>query len=136
MKYVEEFRHNDELVAVLIRKQFQNRKTADHAIFVSTNERSLLLGVGHYPKNHVGPAHTHEKVLSKAEYEELLHLVRGKMRVELYGDDKINFASVVMRPGDTIHFVSGGHGFKMLSSCMCIEVIQGAFAGRNIKAML
>ena len=129
MKYIEEFRSHGELVAVLIKREFQNRRTARHATFVSNNDQSLQVGVGHYPSDLLAPRHTHDKVRTEAQYEELLHLVRGRMRVDLYGTDRIKFASLVMRAGDTIHLVSGGHGFKMLTPCKCIEIKQGPYRG-------
>ncbi len=89
MKYVKEFRYGDELIALLVTKEFRNRRPTDHATFVSADNQSLQLGVGHYPN--------------------------------------------VMKGGDTVHLISGGHGFKMLSPCKCIEIKQGPYQGWNNK---
>jgi len=133
MKGIEEFRHNGELVAVLIRREFMSREMSNHAKYISAKNLSLQFGVGHYPKNYVAPRHAHEKRESNARYEELIHLVRGRMRVDLYGKGKVKFKTVTMRGGDSIHLVSGGHGFKMLSPCKCIEIKQGPFTGEQNK---
>lgn len=133
MRYVREYKHNGKLVALLVRREFQNRRPSKHATFVSANSQSLQLGVGYYPRYLRAPAHTHRRMDLKARYEELLHLVRGRMRVDLYSTDKVKFASLVMRAGDTAHFVSGGHGFTMLSPCKCIEIKQGPYLGRKNK---
>jgi len=133
MKYVKEFRYGDELIALLVTKEFRNRRPTDHATFVSADNQSLQLGVGHYPKGLSPPSHTHEKVQLNAHYEELIHLIKGRMRVDLYGNDSVNFASFMMKGGDTVHLISGGHGFEMLSPCKCIEVKQGPYQGWNNK---
>ena len=109
MRYVSEFKHNGELVAILVKREFQNSRMALHANFISRDSQSLQLGVGHYPRNYVGPPHTHAKVRSEVHYEELLHLVRGRMKVDLYGNDRDKIASLVLGSGDTIHFVSRCH---------------------------
>lgn len=127
---IEEFRYKGKLVAVLYRNGFQ--KVGAHAIFFSDPKSSLQLGGGIYPKNHFGEPHDHDWGESlKAHYEELLHLDRGKMRINLYGDDRKKFVSFLMQTGDSVHLVSGGHSFEMLTSCSCIEVKQGPFKGQN-----
>ena len=127
---VREFRYKGKLVAVLYTNGFQ--KVGKHAIFLSDPKSSLQIGGGVYPKNHLGEAHEHDRRKAlKAHYEELLHLDRGKMRVNLYGDDRNKFASFLMQTGDTVHFISGGHSFHMLTSCKCIEIKQGPYMGQN-----
>jgi len=133
MKYIKEFRHDGELVALLVRKEFQNRNASEHAVFVSANNQSLQLGIGHYAKNLRAPAHTHDRTRLVSHYEEILHLIRGRMRVNLYSRARIKFASFIMRSGDTVHLISGGHGFEMLSACKCIEIKQGPYMGKNNK---
>jgi hypothetical protein len=129
MRYIKEFKQNGELIALLVKKEFHENKMEKHATFVSSESQSLQLGVAYYPKNHLAPAHTHEHAVSEAKYEEVIHLIRGRMRVDLYTKDKVKFSSFNMRSGDTVHLVSGGHGFKMLSPCKCIEIKQGPYHG-------
>ena len=130
MKHIKEFRYGNRVVAVLVKREFQ--KLDNHASFVSDPKSSLQLGVGLYPKSHIAGVHTHDwREDHRVGYEELLHLVRGRMRVNLYGDGKDKFTSFVMRAGDTVHFTSGGHSFEMLTQCKCIEVKQGTYVGEN-----
>lgn len=129
MKFVKEYRQGNLLIAVLIKREFQEGQPGKHATFVSPADQSLQIGVGTYPSGLVAPRHTHHKARAAAHYEELIHVIKGRMRVDLYGKDKAKFHSFVMRPGDTVHFISGGHGFKMLSQCKCLEVKQGPYTG-------
>ena len=127
---VREFRYKGKLVAVLYSNGFQ--LPGKHAAFLSDPKSSLQIGGGVYPKNHHGDAHEHDRRQTlKAHYEELLHLDRGKMRVSLYGDDRNKFSSFLMQTGDTVHLISGGHSFNMLTKCKCIEIKQGPYIGQN-----
>lgn len=127
---VREYRYKGKLVAVLFRKGFQ--KVGKHAVFFSDPKSSLQIGGGVYPTNHFGEPHDHDRRQAlRAHYEELLHLDRGRMKVTLYGDDRKKFASFIMQTGDTVHLISGGHSFEMLTSCRCVEVKQGPFKGQN-----
>jgi hypothetical protein len=132
-KYIKEYKYDGELIALLVKREFQNRTPTRHAAFISSENQSLQLGIGYYPKDLRAPAHTHKKTILKVRYEELLHVIRGRMKVDLYNKNKTKFASFVMRPGDTVHLISGGHGFKMLSPCKCVEVKQGPYLGYNNK---
>ncbi len=130
MKHIKEFRYGNKVIAVLVKREFQ--KVGKHANFISDPNSSLQLGVGLYPKGHIADAHTHDwREGHNVGYEELLHLDRGRMRVNLYGNGKVKFASFVMRAGDTVHFTSGGHSFEMLTPCKCIEVKQGPYEKEN-----
>jgi len=133
VKFVKEYRRGGELIALLVKREFQEGRPAKHATFVSMDNQSLQLGIGNYPSGLVAPRHTHRKVRKAARYEELIHQIRGRMKVELYGKDKVKFASFVMRPGDTVQFMSGGHGFKMLGPCKCLEIKQGPYSGKINK---
>jgi len=127
---VREYSHKGKLIAVLYRRGFQ--KVGKHAVFLSDPKSSLQVGGGIYRKNHIGEPHDHDRrQVLKTHYEELLHLDDGRMRVSLYGDDRKKFTSFVMQTGDTLHLISGGHSFEMLTDCRCIEVKQGPYGGQN-----
>jgi hypothetical protein len=135
LNYIKEFKHDGETIAILVKKGFRNKEPAKHATFISSDDCSLQLGIGYYPKGLRAPAHTHERATQKSQYEELLHLVRGRMKVDLYTQKRVKFTSFIMEAGETVHLISGGHGFTMITPCKCIEVKQGPYTGRNNKAV-
>lgn len=129
-KGIREFRYKGDLIAVLVSTKF--RHVSPHALFFSNPNSSLQVGAGTYPKGHIGEPHDHRRdQVVQARYEELLHLDKGRMEVSLYGNDRKKFATFVMKTGETIHLISGGHGFRMLTTCRCIEVKQGPFVRQN-----
>lgn len=129
-KHVREFQYDGVLIAVLMKKGFL--RMGEHAVFISSPKSSLQLGAGIYPKNHVAEPHDHARhEVLKAHYEELIHLDSGRMKVHLFGDDRRRFASFIMQTGDTVHLISGGHSFEMLTDCRCIEVKQGPYTRQN-----
>jgi hypothetical protein len=131
-KGIREFWYKGTLIAVLVTNEFES--VGPHALFFSDPKSSLQVGAGTYPKGHVGEPHDHERSrVLEAHYEELLHLDRGRMEVSLYGNDRKKFATFMMKTGETIHLISGGHAFRMLTACRCIEVKQGPYAGQNKK---
>jgi hypothetical protein len=60
---------------------------------------------------------------------EVLILKRGRLRVDFYSDSRDYAISRVLRAGDVILLVKGGHGFEVLEDVEMIEVKQGPFAG-------
>jgi hypothetical protein len=51
------------------------------------------------------------------------------LRVDFYDAEKCYLESRILRAGDTIILVSGGHGFEVLDDVEMIEVKQGPYLG-------
>ncbi|HXB01660.1 MAG TPA: hypothetical protein VNV15_02440 [Opitutaceae bacterium] len=60
-----------------------------------------------------------------AQTLEVLFVRKGRLRVDLYDDTHRYVESRVLRAGDVILLVSGGHGFEMLEAVEMFEVKQG-----------
>ena len=57
---------------------------------------------------------------------ETIILLKGKLRIDFY-DNKKKYLLVKFELSEIIVLISGGHGFKTLSSCEMIEVKQGPY---------
>jgi len=66
---------------------------------------------------------------------EVLVIKRGKLRVDFYDDDRIYLESRILRTGDVILLVGGGHGFEVLEETEMFEVKQGPYAGGDDKTV-
>lgn len=78
--------------------------------------------------------HIHNPVVREVVYtQEVLLIKKGALRVDFYDDSQKYLESRILREGDVILLVSGGHGFEVLEELEMIEVKQGPFSGDNDK---
>jgi len=121
---VEEIRLNQEIIAIIIRNEFQEEGLK----FYTPNEFSQQLGYMKHPKGHKITPHIHKLVVREVKFtQEVLFIRRGKVKVDLYSDAKEYFQSVILVTGDLILLAAGGHGFEILEDSEIIEVKQGPF---------
>ena len=98
--------------------------------FVSAPDQALQLAVSHYPGGQRIRPHAHPpRTITVDRVEEVVHLRRGRIAVDLYdAGDKV-VKTVQLAAGDTIVLSSGGHGFSILEDTDILEVKQGPYAG-------
>jgi quercetin dioxygenase-like cupin family protein len=124
----EEIKHNDKLVAIILRTHYTSEKTA----FFSSDDFSQQLGYIVYKKDGVIDAHSHKEVHRKITLtQEVLFIKKGRLAVNLYAPDKEYITSRELNAGDIIFLCSGGHGFKMLEDTEMVEVKQGPYSGKE-----
>jgi len=127
-KYYEEIKHNDTLIAVILRKNFSRPETT----FFSPADFSQQLGYIKYKNNAIIKAHFHKEVHRKITLtQEVLFIKKGKLKVNFYTSEKKFITSRELRKGDIIFLCSGGHGFKMIEDTEMIEVKQGPYSGKE-----
>jgi hypothetical protein len=126
---VEEIRSADgDLIAVVVRADY----LPDGVRFLSAPGDALQLGVSGYRRGvSVSPhAHRSHEVLVPTG-EEMIHVDRGKVAVDVY-DRKDRFLTrALLTSGDTMLFLTGGHGLSMEEDTRIIEVKQGPYRGRE-----
>lgn len=129
-KYVEEIRHNDELIAIIVFDEF--REKGIH--FFTSGGMSQQLAYMNHPKGKVIPPHVHNPVPRNVEYtQEVLVIKNGKLRVDFYSTQRTYLESRVLKAGDVILLIHGGHGFEILEELEMIEVKQGPYVGDHDK---
>lgn len=127
---LEHINHNDKVLAIIIRANYQKEGIA----FFTPDNFSQQLGYMNRPVDYVIPPHVHNVVERKVELtQEVLFVKSGKIRVDFYDDDRIYLVSRIIEKGDVILLANGGHGFKMLEQSEMIEVKQGPFCGEQDK---
>lgn len=117
--------HNGSLVAMIVRK----RDLEAGAHFFTDDDSALQIGVLVHPKGKVLKAHKHNlvSVNQEAPFQEVLYVESGELKVTFYTDDGKKLGSCVLRQGDIVHLIRGGHGFEMLGDCRLIEIKQGPY---------
>jgi mannose-6-phosphate isomerase-like protein (cupin superfamily) len=122
--------HNNKMIALIIPASFEKEGLE----FFTPNEFSQQLAYMKHPKGKLIDPHVHNLVVREVLFtQEVLIIRSGKVRVDLYTNEKIYLESVVLSQGDVILLASGGHGFEMLETTEMIEVKQGPYAGEDDK---
>jgi hypothetical protein len=126
MAKAEKITHNGEVYAIIVRGNIK----VEGVEFFTPKEYPFQLGVHlREPGLELKP-HSHKEKRRIVEIsQEMLHICEGKVEVNFYDENKKQFATSILNSGDTILFVRGGHGFKILEKTRIIEVKQGPYEG-------
>ena len=120
----EQIKHNDDLIALIIRNNY-NSTGVD---FLTPDSFSQQLAFINHPKETSIKPHIHKLAKREVFYtQEVLIIRKGKLKVDLYTNDKQYICSRILCSGDVILLASGGHGFEMIEDTEMIEVKQGPY---------
>ena len=121
---------NNITYAILIDSNYESNGIE----FFTPNEYSQQLAYMKREKDYEIQPHIHNKVVREVFYtQETLIIKRGKVRVDIYNENHEYLSSTIIKSGDIILLVSGGHGFKMLEETEIIEIKQGPYVEENDK---
>ncbi len=127
---VERIVDGEQVVAIIVRGSLREPGVR----FFSEADFSQQLGFMSRPAGHVIEPHVHNAVPREVAYtQETLFVREGRVRVDLYRDDRTPLASRVLATGDAILLATGGHGFTMLDETAMVEVKQGPYSGDGDK---
>jgi len=102
--------------------------------FVTDDESVHQLGVLRWPQGHLIDAHVHNPMTRTIDStQEVLFIRSGRVRVDLYRNDRGYRSSLELGAGDVIFLASGGHGFEILEDAEIVEVKQGPYRGEGEK---
>ena len=126
---MEEIKSDDgKIIAIVVERDFKK----DGVNFVSRKDFPLQLGISSYKKDDRIKPHFHiEKEIRVNKIQEVVHIESGRTIVSLHDLNGKKFKSIELSIGDTIFFVDGGHGFKMLEDTKILEVKQGPYFGKD-----
>ncbi len=128
--HVEHITAGNQLLAIVVYEKF--KRSGIH--FFTPSNLSQQLAYMRHPAGKIVEAHVHNAVPREVNYtQEVLLLKRGKLRVDFYDHQRNYLESRVLRSGDVILLVAGGHGFEVLEEVEMIEVKQGPHVGEEDK---
>lgn len=120
----------EDVYAIAVRRGFSHPGPN----FFTPGEFSQQLGMLIHPKGKIVKRHRHKLVERQIfRTQEVLVLLAGRIRVELYDDKGDPIRALVMKAGDAILLARGGHKVKVLEDAKIIEVKQGPYAGFDDK---
>ena len=127
---IERIEHNGELLALIVSHTF--REPGVH--FFTSGDFSQQLGFMRHPTGWRIAPHLHKSVAREVHWtQEVLLVLRGRLRVDFYATDRTYLESRVVTGGDVLLLAKGGHGFDVLDEVEMIEVKQGPYAGDGDK---
>jgi cupin fold WbuC family metalloprotein len=130
MKGLNKIEKDGEIYAILLRREFREPGPS----FFTPGEFSQQLGMLIHPKGKVVKRHRHKPVKREIfRTQEVLVLLDGRIRVELFDDDGAPLKRVILKGGDAILLARGGHKVHVLDDAKIIEVKQGPYAGFDDK---
>lgn len=97
--------------------------------------KDLTMQMGHmkYPRGHRILPHVHKPALREVTYTlEAILVKSGKVRVDLYTEEKEYMRSEDLEAGDVILLTSGGHGFYFIEEGELIEIKQGPYVSQDV----
>lgn len=119
-----------QLVATIIRAEKMPEKTE----FVTGDNVKQQVGFVVYREGGQIPRHIHipmeRRIMGTSE---VLIVRKGCLEAEFYSDSKEYICSRILRQGDVLLLVSGGHGFTCLKDTVLLEVKQGPYLGPQEK---
>ena len=128
---LEQIKYKNKIYALIVRKNFRKKKGVS---FFTPDNFNLQFGYMKHQKNYFIKPHLHKKRLSKIFYtSEVIHLLKGKLRIDFYNDKKNYLFSKIIVANDIITLIQGSHGFKTIEPVEMLEVKQGPFHERHDK---
>ena len=127
---IKKFFHNNTQIALIIKNSYSNEGIK----FFTEDDSSQQIAFMQHPKDTIIKAHVHNKVKRTVyDTQEVLIIKKGKLRLDLYSQEKEYIESTIISAGDIVFLAHGGHGLKCLEPVEMIEVKQGPYLGVNDK---
>lgn len=110
---------------------YRNTIAVDGIRFLTTPDNAFQIGLHDRKKPIKLPAHTHNcpAPLSIPEIQEVLFVMRGKIRVTIVSDANKIIAQKILSRGDAVLFKTQAHGVEFLGNARVFEIKQGPYPG-------
>lgn len=124
---IETVKYKDQTIALI----FYHSIKAEGVKFLTPTDYTLQLGLIEHAKGKLVNDHIHRQDIKyKVDTtQEFLYIEKGSILMKLYSDQWKPVKEVILKTGDFILLVSGGHGLEVLEDCRIIEIKQGPYPG-------
>ncbi|MCX7973892.1 MAG: hypothetical protein N3B16_05260 [Candidatus Aminicenantes bacterium] len=120
----------EEVLAIIVRHNFDSPGPN----FFTPPEWPQQLGLLIYGKGKKISPHKHKSLKRETDtFTEVLVLLRGRLKIDLFDSKNNLIQSVILEPGEAILFASGGHALEILEDAKILEVKQGPYIGQEEK---
>lgn len=126
--HLERIEHDGQLLALILRRQFREEGTH----FFTPDDFAQQLGYMRLPRGRIIEPHLHATApRTVVSTQEVLVILRGRLRVDFYAPAPVYRESRLLFPLDVILLISGGHGFEVLEALEMLEIKQGPYLGAD-----
>lgn len=130
---IEQITYKGKILALILRARAKLKGTE----FFSPKNYSFQLGAQIRKRGEAIRPHIHKFVRRTiTSTQEMVHIDWGKVRIDFFNEKGKRIISKILNSGDTVLFVSGGHGLKFLKKTKIIEVKQGPYKAEEDKRIL
>jgi len=124
-KDLETIKSRGKILAIIIRKNFGKKGIN----FISEPENPFQIGILNHRSGYVVKSHIHNKITKKNNLnQEFLFIILGEVEAKFYDNKKL-VKTTIIKGGDALLQIEGGHGFRILKPSKIIELKQGPFYG-------
>lgn len=130
MEKIEKIIDEEKILAVVVRKDSSLKEVN----FFTPQDFSQQLGLLVHEKGKKIKAHRHKLIKREITLtQEVLVVLEGKVKIDLYNEKLKKIKTVVISDGDTILLAHGAHSIEILEDSRIIEIKQGPYAGVDDK---
>jgi hypothetical protein len=124
---VEEISHENSILAKIVR----DAGWEEGLHFASSETEFEQVGIWGYNRGWKSKPHSHTvKHRSVTRTQEVLFVIEGAVRADIYTEDAQLLKSVDLRKGDILILLNGGHGYEILENkTRVLEVKNGPYLG-------
>jgi cupin fold WbuC family metalloprotein len=96
--------------------------------FITDNDSEFQLASFYLEKDSVIEKHYHpEQERRILRTSEVLVVIDGEMEVQIYDNNLDHISNILLKSGDTIALIDGGHGITFKTNTKFVEVKQGPY---------
>lgn len=126
---IERIESNGELLAIVVRSGFR----PEHVHYVTEDREGLQLSFQARKQGERVKAHQSLPFQNVAQLpsNKIYHLRQGKAAVDIYDRRQNQVTIINLQAGDTVIFLSGGHGITFTEDSRMMEIKQGPYRQRD-----
>ena len=130
---IDYIKSGNSLISIIIYKKY---KYSGIKFFTKKNTVQQL-GYMQRPKNYIVEPHKHKKI-KRVIYSttEILFIKKGKIQIEFFNNKNFLVKKKILKTGDIIMLLEGGHSIKFIEKSEIIEIKQGPYLDRNDKVLI
>jgi len=123
---IEKIAYEGHTFALILRDNYEQEGVA----FFTPQENPVQLGILQHRQGTKVKPHIHRSLpRTISETQEVLHIEYGEVEASFYDSHGKGLGSVILKAGDTILLLYGGHGFNILKDSKILEIKQGPYYG-------
>ncbi len=104
--------------------------------FLTRPENTLQVGVNFYSSGESIRNHYHRDIdVPRCRIQEFILIGAGSARLNLFDNQQQPFRSVLLKAGDMVMLLQGGHGFDVVEDTKIVEVKQGPYQEEGDKVL-